>query len=46
MTLSLLLDNLGLSSTVHELLPRISAHPKAHFISLRSMEIFSEAGVA
>jgi len=40
LTLALLLSKLGVRSTVLERLPAPSVHPQAHFINVRSMEVF------
>ena len=40
LTLALLLSKLGVRSTVLERLPAPSPHPQAHFINVRSMEVF------
>ena len=40
LTLALLLSKFGVRSTVVERLPAPSVHPQAHFINVRSMEVF------
>ena len=40
LTLALLLSKFGVRSTVLERLPAPSVHPQAHFINVRSMEVF------
>jgi len=40
LTLGLLLSKLGVRTTVLERLPTPSSHPQAHFINVRSMEVF------
>lgn len=40
LTLALLLSKFGVNSTVVERLPAPSVHPQAHFINVRSMEVF------
>lgn len=46
LTASMLLTRLGLSSRLYTYYKTTSPHPKAHIINQRSMEIFSELGLA
>jgi 2-polyprenyl-6-methoxyphenol hydroxylase-like FAD-dependent oxidoreductase len=43
LTLSALLSRAGVQSVVLEKEPALTDHPQAHFINLRSMEIFRHA---
>jgi 2-polyprenyl-6-methoxyphenol hydroxylase-like FAD-dependent oxidoreductase len=45
LTLSSLLSKHGIRSLLVERMPRISTHPRAHFINSRTMEIFRSLGV-
>jgi 2,4-dichlorophenol 6-monooxygenase len=46
LTASMTLSNLGVGSLLVSSLPRTSVLPKAHVLNQRSMEIFTEVGVA
>lgn len=46
LTASMILSTLGVDSLLVNALPHTSALPKAHMLNQRTMEIFTEAGVA
>lgn len=44
LTLSLLLSSFGVSNVVVERKAQVSEHPQAHFINMRTMEVFRQIG--